>query len=92
MSLLTLAIFFGYFAEKSALRRTILAVASIPIAIGANAARIFGTGLCVEYWDADKALGFFHEFSGWVVFLVSFCCLYLVHRAMLLLPQMRRQG
>jgi exosortase/archaeosortase family protein len=64
------------------LRRTILALASIPIAIAANAVRILGTGLCVQYWDPDKALGFFHEFSGWVMFLVSLGCLFIVHRIM----------
>jgi len=91
MSLFTLAVFYGYFLEKSNLRRTVLAVASIPIAIAANAVRILGTGLCVQYWDPDKAMGFFHEFSGWVVFLVSLTFLYLVHRAMSLIPGKRRQ-
>jgi len=90
VSLFTLAIFYGYFLEKSPLRRAVLAVASIPIAIAANAVRIFGTGLCVQYWDPDKALGFFHEFSGWVIFLVSLGCLYIVHRVMCLFPARRR--
>ena len=58
-----------------------LALASVPIAVAANVARIFGTGLCVQYWDPDKAMGFFHEFSGWLMFLVSLAFLYLVHRA-----------
>ena len=92
MSLFTLAVFYGYFMEKSSLRRTALAVASIPIAIAANALRILGTGLCVQYWDPDRALGFFHEFSGWVIFLVSLVCLYLVHRTMLLFPSQRRSS
>jgi exosortase len=91
MSLFTLSVFFGYFMEKSAWRRVALVLASIPIAIAANAARILGTGLCVQYWDPDKALGFFHEFSGWVIFLVSLVCLYIVHRAMCLFPAKRRQ-
>ena len=82
MSLFTLAIFYGYFLEKTTMRRVILALASIPIAVAANVARIVGTGLCVQYWDPSKALGFFHEFSGWVMFLVSLACLYLVHRFM----------
>ena len=77
MSLFTLAVFYGYFLEKSFLRRVVLALASIPIAIAANAVRILGTGLCVQYWDPDKALGFFHEFSGWVMFLVSLGCLFM---------------
>jgi exosortase len=92
MSLITLAIFYGYFLEKSSLRRTVLAVASIPIAIAANAVRIFGTGLCVQYWDPDKAMGFFHEFSGWVMFLVSLGCMFIVHRAMCLFPARRRRA
>jgi exosortase len=85
MSLFTLAVFYGYFLEKSTGRRVILALASIPIAVAANVVRIVGTGLCVQYWDPDKALGFFHEFSGWVMFVVSLVCLYLVHRVMRLI-------
>jgi exosortase len=92
MSLFTLAIFYGYFLERTTTRRVILALASIPIAVAANVVRIVGTGLCVEYWDPDKALGFFHEFSGWVMFLVSLCCLYLVHRVMRLIPSRSRQA
>jgi len=91
MSLFTLSVFYGYFMEKSAWRRSLLVLASIPIAIAANAVRILGTGLCVQYWDPDMALGFFHEFSGWVIFLVSLACLYLVQRAMCLFPVRRRQ-
>jgi exosortase len=90
MSLFTLSIFYGYFLEKSFLRRALLALASIPIAIAANAIRILGTGLCVQYWDPDKALGFFHEFSGWVMFLVSLGCLFIFHRLMHLVPLRER--
>jgi exosortase/archaeosortase family protein len=54
--------------------------------------RILGTGLCVQYWDPDKALGFFHEFSGWVMFLVSLGCLLIVQQAMHLVPARKRQA
>lgn len=91
MSLFTLAIFYGYFLDRSTTRRTLLALASIPIAVAANVVRIVGTGLCVQYWDPDKALGFFHEFSGWVMFVVSLICLYLVHRVMLLISPGRKK-
>jgi exosortase len=89
MSLFTVAVIYGYFLERSVTRRVILALAAIPIAVAANAARIFGTGLCVQYWDPDKALGFFHEFSGWLIFLVSLSLLYLVHVAMGLVMRKR---
>ena len=85
MSLFTLSVFYGYFLEKTTGRRWILALASIPIAVAANALRIVGTGLCVQYWDPSKAVGFFHEFSGWVMFVISLGFLYFVHRAMQLI-------
>ncbi len=87
MSLCTLAVFYGYFMEKSTWKRVVLVLASVPIAIAANALRILGTGLCVQYWNPDKAAGFFHEFSGWVMFVVSLASLFLLHRAMGLLTR-----
>lgn len=95
MSLFTLAIFYGYFLERKPSHRVLLALASVPIAVVANALRIVGTGLCVQYWDPEKALGFFHEFSGWVMFVVSLGCLYLVHVGMHLFargPKTQRRG
>lgn len=89
VSLFTLAIFFGYFFETTFQRRVVLALASIPIAIAANAVRIFGTGMCVQYWDVQRAMGFFHEFSGWVMFVVSLFCLSIVHLFMTLIPVRR---
>ena len=89
MSLFTLAVFYGYFLERTSTRRWIMALASIPIAVCANALRIVGTGLCVQYWDPSKAEGFFHEFSGWVMFVISLTCLYLLHRVLRLVWPVR---
>lgn len=82
MSLMAVSVFYGYFFENKNSKRIILALASVPIAIAANALRILGTGLCVQYWDPDKALGFFHEFSGWMIFVFSLLCLFALHRTM----------
>jgi exosortase len=82
MSLATLAIIYGYLLEPRTSIRVILAFASIPIAVLANSLRIIGTGLLVQYWDPDKAQGFFHEFSGWVIFVVSLVMLFVLHRAL----------
>jgi exosortase len=87
MSLFTVAVIYGYFLETKTWRRWVLALSAVPIAVTANVARIFGTGLCVQYWDPEKALGFFHEFSGWLIFVVSLGCLYLVHVAMRLVTR-----
>jgi len=79
LSLTTLAIMYGYLLEKRVLLRVVLALASIPIAIAANGFRIFGTGLLVQYWDPEKAEGFFHQFSGWLIFVVSLLLLFALH-------------
>jgi len=81
MSLATLAVIYGYLIERRIVVRVLLALASIPIAVGANSLRVVGTGLLVQYWDPDKALGFFHEFQGWLMFVASLAMLYLLHWA-----------
>ena len=80
MSLTALAIIYGYLMERRIAARVVLALAAVPIAVIANGLRIVGTGLLGEYWDPDKAEGFFHTFSGWLVFVVSLFMLYLLHR------------
>jgi exosortase len=79
MSLTTLAIVYGFFLETKTWPRVWLALSAIPIAVAANAFRIVGTGLMVQHWDPEKALGFFHEFSGWVIFIVSLGLLFAIH-------------
>src|SRR5216117_781806 len=84
LSLATLAIIYGYLMEPRISIRVILALASLPIAIAANSLRIVGTGLLVQYWDPQKAEGFFHGFSGWLIFVVSLAMLFALHRLLLL--------
>lgn len=82
MTLSTLAIMYSYLTENVRWRRVVLIVASIPIAVAANATRVVATGMCVQYWDPEKALGLFHEFSGWAIFMVALTLLYLLHQAL----------
>ncbi|MBZ5679197.1 MAG: exosortase/archaeosortase family protein [Acidobacteriia bacterium] len=79
ISLITLAVIYGYLMEKRILVRVLLALASVPIAVVANSVRIIGTGLLVQYWDPGKAEGFFHASWGWIIFVISLVMLYLVH-------------
>jgi len=79
MSLATLSIIYGAVMEPRKLIRITLALASVPIAVVANSLRIVGTGLLVQYWDPDKAEGFFHAFSGWLIFVVSLLMLFFLH-------------
>jgi exosortase len=82
MSLLMLAIVLGYFTEPRAGARVAIALASVPIAVVANATRVAGTGLA-SYWISPAAAdGFFHTFSGWLMFIVALGGLLAFHRAL----------
>ena len=79
VSLVTLAVIYGYLFERRLSHRSLLILSAVPIAVVANGFRIMGTGLLGEYWSPEKAEGFFHLFSGLLIFLVSSSMLLLVH-------------
>ena len=72
VSLLMLGIVLGYFTERRTSARILIALAAVPIAIIANASRVAGTGLASEWISPAAAEGFFHTFSGWLMFVVAF--------------------
>jgi exosortase len=82
VSLLTLGILYGYFTDPRPWMRTLIALSTVPIAIAANAARVTGTGVLAHYYGPEAASGFFHTFSGWLVFVVAFLLLFLVSRVL----------
>jgi len=79
MTLIALAIVYGYLLEKRIWVRWVLALASVPIAVAANSVRIIGTGLLVQYWDPEKAEGYFHASWGVITFVLSLLMLYALH-------------
>ena len=80
VSLLMLGIVLGYFTEPRGPARVAIALAAIPIAILANASRVAGTGLASHWVGPAAAEGFFHTFSGWLMFVVAFVGLLAVQR------------
>jgi exosortase len=84
ISLLTLGIVFGYFADSRGWVRSLIALSSVPVAIVANGARVAGTGIAADYMGPAAAEGFFHEFSGWMVFVAAFAMMIIIQRAILL--------
>jgi exosortase len=82
VSLLTLGIVYGYFADRRPGIRTAVALSSIPVAIVANGLRVAGTGFAAHFFGPAAAQGFFHTFSGWLVFVCSFGLLCTVARTL----------
>jgi exosortase len=70
-SLVTAALMVGFLQCTRIRTRVLLVALSIPVAIGMNVVRVTGTALIAEY-NQQYALGYYHSFSGWLVFLVGF--------------------
>jgi exosortase len=81
VSLLAFALVLGRFGGGSTGRVWLLALATVPIAIAANAARVAATGLAAHTWGSGVAEGAFHAIAGAVVFGVAATAVVLVHRA-----------
>jgi exosortase len=79
ISLLTLGILYGYFMDPRAWVRWVIAMATVPVAIVTNGIRVAGTGVGAHYFGPSVAEGFFHEFSGWLIFISAFVMLVALH-------------
>lgn len=71
MSLLALSVAFAFFSQVTNLKRTLLVLSAIPIAIVTNMLRVIVTGFLAQYYGAAAAEGFFHEFAGMAVFAMA---------------------
>ncbi len=83
MTLIALAVFYGYFVERTVLRRVVLLLAAAPVAILANGLRIVATCVSVQYWGPAVAVAFFHNIEGLFIVGVAMLMFLLVHRLML---------
>ena len=81
LSLSFLSLVYAYFFDRKVWMRWVLLIATIPIAIVANAARVTLTGVFSEI-DPSLAEGFFHEAEGWVIFVVALVILVVAHQAL----------
>jgi len=61
----------SWFRNFAIWRSLILVVAAVPIAILTNALRVSGTGVLAHYYGTRVADGFFHTFSGWVIYIAA---------------------
>ncbi|HEY3027407.1 MAG TPA: exosortase, partial [Pyrinomonadaceae bacterium] len=57
-------------------RSAIIVMAAIPIAILTNVLRVSGTAVLARFYGTRVADGFFHSFSGWVMYIVAFLMLF----------------
>lgn len=96
MTLVTLALVLAYFTKEKRERisenylaflkdfdfwRTIiLMLSAVPIAIVTNAARVSATAILTYYYGKRATEGFWHDISGWLVFIVALVLLFALNR------------
>ena len=82
ISLLTLGVIFAFLMKTSFIKRSLLFLSSIPIAIASNVLRITLLAMVNDLYGEEVALGFFHNFSGFFVFGFAFMALFLVAKSL----------
>jgi exosortase len=71
MSLMAMATATAYFMGIGLVSGTVLFLSAIPISLLTNSARIVLTGILSYRIGRPAAEGFFHDFSGWLIFLAG---------------------
>lgn len=69
--LLVMGILLAYFYRAAMWKRIVLVLSTIPLTIVTNSLRIALTGIIYKHWGAATAEGFFHGFSGWLIFIFT---------------------
>ena len=69
-ALVVMALLVGFLQCTRPVTRVILLALSLPIAVLVNVIRVAGTAIMADH-DPELAMGFYHTFSGWLVFLLG---------------------
>jgi len=74
-SLVVMGLLVGFIQFKHMSSRVLLVALAIPIAIAVNVLRVCGTAIIADY-DYQLAMGFYHTFSGWLVFVAGMALMF----------------
>ena len=69
--LLVMGILLAYFYRAALWKRLVLVFSTVPLTIVTNSLRIALTGIIYKHWGVAAAEGFFHGFSGWLIFMFT---------------------
>ena len=69
LSALTAA--YAYVTQKTLLKKWILFFCAVPVAVLGNLVRIFSIAVVAKFCGQEVATGFYHDYSGYIVFLVG---------------------
>ncbi len=88
LPLVLMALLFGYFYGQRLWQKVLLLALVLPLSVVVNGFRIFTSGMLHIWGYPELAEDFFHDFSGWLVFMMAGAVLF---AASLLLRRMGPQ-
>ncbi len=78
IALIALGALMAYFTDISRVKKAVLFLSAVPIAIGANVFRIVALSMVSEIYGSKYATGWFHDTMGIAVFVIAFAGLSMV--------------
>ncbi len=63
--------FYAWYSQKTLAKKWILFLFSVPVAIVANICRVILVVLVAAFWGQETAMGLWHDYSGYPIFLIS---------------------
>ncbi len=92
ITLVALAVAYGYLAEKARWKQITLVCLMVPVAVITNGLRLTATGTLTYLSGQRMAEGVFHLFLGWVVFLIAVGCVLAVHKGLSMIGRTQEAG
>ena len=91
-ALMALTAGYAYFNQRTWLLRAVLFAFSVPLAIVGNIARILSICVVANFADKEFATGFYHDYSGYIVFIVAILLMVGIGELLRKLPERRRRA
>ena len=73
--LIIMGMLVAHFSKMAFWKKSLIVLSTIPISIAVNSLRIASVGMLYPVWGASVVEGFFHDFSGWLIFMLSLALL-----------------
>jgi exosortase len=71
LAMTALMAFYAWYSQKTVLKKWVLFLFCIPVAIVANICRIILVVVVAAFFGQDTAMGLWHDYSGYPIFLIS---------------------
>lgn len=82
LAMTALMAFYAWYSQKTQLKKWIFFLFSIPVAVVANICRIMLVVVAAALFGQETAMGLWHDYSGYPIFLISILLMLLIDRLM----------